>query len=247
MLSNTNLLAILELSNKCLSVRSDTDEIKKILDELLHLVPFESALIAYDNHSKLDLRSTTQVIMHGISEEWCNMYFAEGLDKIDPILHKAETSNQKAFSWKNVYKNAPVESNKFINLAQDFELREGMTCLYKNDYQANCSLISLTGTNDSMCQDHLDILEYIIPHFHEILNHTGTHCRDKIDAPKLTNRETEVLSWIKDGKGSWEISVILAISERTVKFHISNVFTKLNVINRPQAIAKALRYRLIDV
>jgi len=247
MLSNTNLLAILELSNKCLSVKSDAGDIKKVLDELLLLVPFESALIAYDNSSNLNLRSTTQVIMHGMSEEWCKLYFAEGLDKIDPILHTAQASNQKAFSWNDVYKHAPVESNKFINLAQDFKLNQGITCLYQNDYQENCSLISLTNINDALSQDHLHVLEHIIPHFHEILNHTGTHCRDKIDAPKLTSREKEVLSWIKDGKGSWEISAILSISERTVKFHIGNVFTKLNVINRPQAIAKALRYRLIDV
>ncbi len=55
----------------------------------------------------------------------------------------------------------------------------------------------------------------------------------------------EVMQWLKEGKMSWEIGVILSISERTVKFHIANCYAKLNVRNRSQAIARAMRLSII--
>jgi DNA-binding CsgD family transcriptional regulator len=58
----------------------------------------------------------------------------------------------------------------------------------------------------------------------------------------LTNRELEVLKWAKDGKSYWETSIIMGISERTVKFHLCNIYRKLNVVNRSQAIAVAVAY-----
>ena len=56
----------------------------------------------------------------------------------------------------------------------------------------------------------------------------------------LTNREREVLRWIKEGKSTWETSVILGIKSRTVKYHLSNIYRKLDVMNRVQAVAEAI-------
>ena len=56
----------------------------------------------------------------------------------------------------------------------------------------------------------------------------------------LSDREMEVLRWLKEGKSNWEISMILKISERTVKFHVKNICTKLDVINRTHAVVVAM-------
>lgn len=56
----------------------------------------------------------------------------------------------------------------------------------------------------------------------------------------LSDREIEVLRWLKEGKSNWEISMILKISERTVKFHVKNICTKLDVINRTHAVVVAM-------
>lgn len=61
----------------------------------------------------------------------------------------------------------------------------------------------------------------------------------------LTSREHQILKWVSEGKGCWETGAILGISERTVKFHLQNIYRKLNVVNRAQAITKAMRYALI--
>jgi hypothetical protein len=45
--------------------------------------------------------------------------------------------------------------------------------------------------------------------------------------------------WIEEGKTTWEIARILDITERTVRFHVEEIFKKLNTTTRAQAIAKA--------
>jgi len=61
----------------------------------------------------------------------------------------------------------------------------------------------------------------------------------------LTPRETECLQWVGSGLTNPEIAERLNVSTRTVKFHLANVMVKLGVTTRSQAVAKALRLRLI--
>ncbi len=64
------------------------------------------------------------------------------------------------------------------------------------------------------------------------------------DAPRslaqLTERQVDVLRFLKDGLSNKEISANLGIAEKTVKVHIAAIFKTLNVVNRTQA-AKVLR------
>lgn len=53
----------------------------------------------------------------------------------------------------------------------------------------------------------------------------------------LTQRETEVLSWIAQGKSNRDIASILALSPRTIDKHLEVIFGKLAVENRTAAVA----------
>jgi DNA-binding NarL/FixJ family response regulator len=63
---------------------------------------------------------------------------------------------------------------------------------------------------------------------------------------ELTPRELEVLSLIARGLRNREIAARLVISERTVGNHISNIFSKLQVADRAQAIVRARQAGLGD-
>ena len=60
----------------------------------------------------------------------------------------------------------------------------------------------------------------------------------------LTARETEVLTLIANGLGNAEIADALFIGETTVKTHINNLFAKIGVRTRPEAIRYAYRHGL---
>jgi len=56
----------------------------------------------------------------------------------------------------------------------------------------------------------------------------------------LTDRQLQILEWVKMGKTNFEISLILDISALTVKNHLQKLFKRLNVHNRAQAVARLM-------
>jgi transcriptional regulator EpsA len=61
----------------------------------------------------------------------------------------------------------------------------------------------------------------------------------------LTERERGILRWVYLGKSNGEIGAILGISALTVKNHVQKILRKLNVVNRAQAVGRALDARII--
>ena len=66
-----------------------------------------------------------------------------------------------------------------------------------------------------------------------------------LPADRLTDREREVLAGMVEGLNNSEIAERLVISVGTVKFHISNIFQKLGVDSRVQAVKLALEQKLV--
>jgi len=64
--------------------------------------------------------------------------------------------------------------------------------------------------------------------------------RDQSPLNELTSRELEVLTLIAHGRSNYEIAVGLVIGEGTVKTHVSNILSKLHLVDRTQAPIYAL-------
>ena len=64
-------------------------------------------------------------------------------------------------------------------------------------------------------------------------------------AASITDREQEVLQLVSDGSSNREIALKMCISPGTVKTHLANIYGKLNVNNRVQAVAEAQELQLI--
>jgi len=54
-------------------------------------------------------------------------------------------------------------------------------------------------------------------------------------SPGLTRREVEILQLVSEGHSNAELARMLWVTEQTVKFHLSNIYRKLNVSNRTEA------------
>lgn len=68
----------------------------------------------------------------------------------------------------------------------------------------------------------------------------------KVQQLGISNRELEVIQELVKGSSNKEISEKLFISESTTKTHLSNLFTKLEVKNRSQAIIRSNELNLVD-
>jgi DNA-binding NarL/FixJ family response regulator len=78
-----------------------------------------------------------------------------------------------------------------------------------------------------------------------LLSRFGRQGRGDARHDRLTTRELEVLRLLVRGLRNKEIAARLYVSERTVNFHLANIYQKLNVSGRTEALSKALEQGLI--
>lgn len=87
------------------------------------------------------------------------------------------------------------------------------------------------------------LMKLLTPHLHLALGRILSTVDDYQGVPgkgkkALSERQREILHWLHEGKTNWEIAKILNLSELNVKYHIDQIFHKLEVRNRAQAVAK---------
>lgn len=100
-------------------------------------------------------------------------------------------------------------------------------------------------------------LELLIPHIHGTWQRVQAVERDVggvsvsplppvIKAGGVTQREREILGWLREGKSNQQIAEQLGISALTVKNHVQKILRKLNAANRAQAVAQAMSLQLLE-
>jgi len=109
----------------------------------------------------------------------------------------------------------------------------GAECLHvflstQSKSEINSSLVNLL-------MPHVDHAVRKVQYLDQIKSLDKAH--DSLATLCLSEREKEVIQWIKAGKTNQEIGLILNISENTVKSHLKRIFQKLNVGKRAQAVA----------
>ena len=62
-----------------------------------------------------------------------------------------------------------------------------------------------------------------------------TRARTELAARQLTRRELEILRFVAEGHSNGGLAKMLWVTEQTVKFHLSNIYRKLDVANRTEA------------
>jgi transcriptional regulator EpsA len=97
---------------------------------------------------------------------------------------------------------------------------------------------------------HAYFAEMLMPYLHTTLHRMLISEKDGAESRphtshKLSIREAQVIGLIRDGKTNQQVAEVLDLSPLTVKNHVQNILRKLDVANRAQAVAKAVKARLI--
>jgi LuxR family quorum sensing-dependent transcriptional regulator len=186
-------------------------------------------------------QQVSNVVLHRWPDKWSQRYFSQGYLFEDPTI-KRVTSSTEPFLWSELESSCKdnLPARRVMGEAREFNLGFGFTVpmLTLDGQSAGFSIASDRGELPPHFRGRLQLLAM----------YAFARALTMADEPlpiKLTPREADVLHWIAEGKTDWEISKILHVSEHTVDKMARQIRTKFGAANRTQAVAQALRHRII--
>jgi DNA-binding CsgD family transcriptional regulator len=191
------------------------------------------------------------LIISGYPVEWRARYTAENYQQIDPTVTHC-FSQITPIAWEQIKSQEKRDRviRRFMGEAREFRLRSGISFPIHAS-SGEMAMLSLASERN-YAKARADILQ-VMPYAHYFTSYAHEAARKvceqqvlSLKRAQLTEKERQCLLWAAEGKTSWEISVILRLSERTVRFHIHNASEKLNVVSRQHAVARAVSLGLIN-
>ncbi len=245
------LISLLEVQEQCLHGR--LSDIPKLLKKLEELIPFDAALVApfSDIHEVIEHGAPIdQVRNFGFHPSYPKFYLAKQLHRHDPIFKQFARGETCISERYEMYEqpNHTLSSQLMRHaLSEYFDHHNSLTAIAApaNKKQSN-TFFSVHLGQQRAETSHRVAAAYFASHLHQIFQREQQKAIKEIDSP-LTPRELEVLKRLHSGATNQVIADHLNCSERTVRFHLSNIYRKLSVGGKVEALAHALHRGLIEL
>ncbi|WP_022850937.1 helix-turn-helix transcriptional regulator [Limisalsivibrio acetivorans] len=245
-LSRQELVFTLDFIQQCLKTTNE-DRFHELLKTAGEYLGFEYILYVY---MKSSYRHGTTINFVNISnpEMWMEEYHSRGYLESDPVKFEVErrlASDDRSsyILWDAYDRQLSSKEAEVIVRRKHYGLEYGFSVYDDSRSKDFTFLISFASAKTTPGRSSEIIAKMIVPHLMVI--------RKRLDTLTLLSsfsaRENEISGWLTEGKTNWEIAQILSISENTVKYHIKNIFNKLKVNNRQQAIAICLAGRYLSM
>ncbi|WP_375749473.1 autoinducer binding domain-containing protein [Vibrio sp. HN007] len=232
---------VLEYAEK-LHVADSAADVENIISKIAHRCNMEFYLFGVSIPVSFS-RSYT-VIYNNYPTEWRLHYDENNYVELDPVVKHCYTST-KAVIWNELEQTYNSKQERdFFKAAKEHGLNSGLSVPIHGS-KSEIGIFSLATTrgynefNSNELTELLLLSQAIAPSaFSKLIEIESRQIERK--ESQLTAREKDVIYWAAEGKTTWEIGHILGCTERTVYFHLNNATKKLGVVNRYQAISKAV-------
>ena len=199
---------------------------------------------AYGIRMPVPISRPAFALFNNYSREWQQCYQQRGFLEIDPTVQHGLKSSLPIIWSPEVFERAP----ELWEEARAHGLCFGWAQAAR-DAGGTVGMLTLARSADQLTENDIVANKYKMAWLTQVV-HVGmaTLLTPKMVPESgvfLTCREREVLRWTAEGKTAYEVGQILAVSERTVNFHINNVVTKLGASNKIQAAVKAASLGLL--
>lgn len=207
------------------------------------------AYCALTRHDRYDTgENPAPAVAHNFPAAWIDYYFEHDYQTKDPVVLLAPEI-ERPFLWDSL--NGPYKLDRvqktLMREANEAGLKDGVGVPLHGPRGNVCLVTFAAADGHPSPGDELPKLEVLATQFHSAYSAVGRSENDRRSTAVLSRRERECLQWIAFGKSSWDIGMILHISENTVNFHVRNVFRKLDANTRTLAVVKAIRFGLISL
>jgi LuxR family transcriptional regulator, quorum-sensing system regulator CviR len=233
-----------------MSEANTTTGVKEALVQFQNLFPFSrviGGLARLSSNGNFD--GFTNVINVSYPEEWIRLYWHNGYFEVDPVFQTA-LNKPGTQHWGATYREATSpKQREFMTTAKEFGLADGITTGSSDPACRVATFCSFASSDSVDAARYVPLVEYFGYYVHMALLRTAPAKAQSMDrcVKQLTLRELTILNWMKNGKTNWEIAQILGVTERTIRFHVESIFSKLDVTSRSQAVATAIEHGLPNV
>lgn len=176
---------------------------------------------------------------------WETAYVSRNYFQVDPTVQHGLTRTEPLV-WAS--SRLKLKKNEFWEEAEQHQLSQGW-CMPVRGLRGDVGMMSFVRSGEQIEQSELDAKEVRMSYLtHAVQGSINSLLMARYvpeSRQELTVREREVMRWTAAGKTYSEIGMILAIDERTVKFHIKNSMTKLNAVNKTDAAVKMVKLGLL--
>lgn len=179
-------------------------------------------------------------VTSNVAGRWGQLYQRGRMLKEDPVI-RCYREKLGFLDWREAYTRHPPGTA--IN---DAVIECGLLPGLSYGYTSHCrgvqgitSVCSLNGMQRTPTVSDRYLIASLVPVLHMAGRGVRFRTRD------LSEKEVEVLQWVREGKTSWEIALIREVSEATIKYHLKAIYNKLGVTNRAQAVGEALGQGII--
>jgi DNA-binding CsgD family transcriptional regulator len=187
--------------------------------------------------------------------DWCDRYFERKYHVIDPVVRRAPMLSGP-FLWDELADRCQLQPSERLVLEEGREagLKHGVSVPLFGPL-GRVSVVSFASRFDDVDPLHrIGHLNTLAWQFHVAfaeIARPSQNCGDTSEnmdrKVTLSEREKDCLQWTAEGKTSWDIGMILDISENTVNFHLNKAKRKLGTTSRTVAVVKAIRLNLIEL
>ena len=221
---------------------------EKTLDGLIKILERNTKLLGFDYFSYGGYENTSYgepkiKFFNNYPKEWKDTYIDNKFYENDALIKYARTTTTPLIWGGDLFS----DSKDLKEGAHSFGIEHGWSQATRSN--TGLSMLTLARPSEKLSTSEMNIkmagLMWLTQAFNtaieELINTASVQDLNIL----LTSRESEVLRWTADGKTSYEVSIILSISERTVNFHLNNCMSKLSVNNKIAAVVKAISMGLI--
>ena len=181
-------------------------------------------------------------------QQWRDRYFEYNYQTIDPVVRRAPMFSGPMV-WDQLGDRCHLQSGEQLVMDESREagLKHGISVPLFGP-SGRVSVVSFASKfDDADPVYHMSHLNTLAWQFHISFAEIAKPVDESATKIELSRREREVLRWTAEGKSSWDIGMILNISDNTVNFHIKNAMRKLGTTSRTVAVVTAIRHNLIDL
>lgn len=199
---------------------------------------------AYGLRMPFPVSNPKTMLLNNYTEAWKARYASQNYLAVDPTVSNATRSTAPVVWSDSLF----ASTNDFWQDARSHGLHAGLA-QSAFDARGAVGMLTLARSNEDISAREMEHVALRLAWLVQAVHEQGVRMLSPQLQPQqdiaLTSREIEVLRWTADGKTSGEVGQIMAISERTVNFHITNVLAKLGVVNKTAGVVKAAMLRLL--